>query len=49
MAKADVASESDSSDSDIGLANSKGQGNYDKACDDYQETEVDRTNNLNNM
>ena len=48
---AEVESEEITSDSDIQLAedNSKAVSNYDEACNDYHNTEVERTNNLNNM
>ena len=48
---AEVESEEITSDSDIQLAedNSKAVNNYDEACNDYHNTEVERTNNLNNM
>ena len=36
-------------DSDLQLADGKAVGFFDSACADYQDTEVDRTNNLNNM
>ena len=31
------------------MAENKAAGFYDKNCDEYQDTEVERTNNLNNM
>ena len=31
------------------LANNKAPAEYDQKCDDYQNIEVERTNNLNNM
>ena len=46
---AEVESENISSDSDLQLAENKATAFYDTACDDYANTEVDRTNNLNNM
>ena len=46
---ADVESENISSDSDLQLAENKAASFYDNACDDYQNTEVERTNNLNNI
>ena len=46
---ADMESEEISSDSDLQLADNKAAGYYDNACNDYQSTEVERTNNLNNM
>ena len=49
IAKADVESDALSSDSDLQLAEGKAVGWYDGACNDYQDTEVERTNNLNNM
>ena len=49
IAMADVESERLSSDSDLQLEDNKASGFYDAACDDYQNTEVERTNNLNNM
>ena len=49
IAQADVSSSSSSSDSEIQLAGNKVQDAYDTACNDYSDTEVDRTNNLNNF
>lgn len=49
IAQADVESEQLSSDSDLQLENNKAEGFYDKQCDDYAETEIERTANLNNM
>ena len=51
IAMAEVESEEITSDSDIQLEedNSKAVTNYDEACNDYHNTEVERTNNLNNM
>ena len=49
IAKADVESEELSSDSDMQLADNKAAPYFDAACDEYQDVEVDRTNNLNNM
>ena len=49
IATADVESDALSSDSDLQLADNKASGFYDNACNDYSETEVERTNNLNNM
>ena len=48
---AEVESEEITTDSDIQLAedNSKAVTSYDEACNDYHNTEVERTNNLNNM
>jgi len=46
---ADVESENISSDSDLQLAENKAASFYDAACNDYQSTEVERTNNLNNI
>ena len=48
---AEVESEEITTDSDIQLAedNSKVVTSYDEACNDYHNTEVERTNNLNNM
>eukprot|EP00353_Schmidingerella_taraikaensis_P002013 CAMPEP_0185597710 /NCGR_PEP_ID=MMETSP0434-20130131/81543_1 /TAXON_ID=626734 ORGANISM="Favella taraikaensis, Strain Fe Narragansett Bay" /NCGR_SAMPLE_ID=MMETSP0434 /ASSEMBLY_ACC=CAM_ASM_000379 /LENGTH=118 /DNA_ID=CAMNT_0028226515 /DNA_START=786 /DNA_END=1142 /DNA_ORIENTATION=- len=45
----DVESENISSDSDLNLAENKASNYYDNACDDYQNTEVERTNNLKNI
>ena len=36
-------------DSDLQLEGGKAQGWYDTACNDYQDVEVERTANLNNM
>lgn len=48
--KLDVeSSDAISSDSDLMLQDGKAVGFYDKACDDYQNTEVERAANLNNM
>ena len=51
IAMAEVESEELSSDSDIQIVTNdlKSVSNYDDACNDYQNTEVERTNNLNNM
>jgi hypothetical protein len=46
---ADVESEDLSSDSDMQLAENTAAKFYDAACNDYSETEIERTNNLNNM
>lgn len=49
IAAADKESSNVSSDSDLMLADNKASGFYDKACEDYQGMEVERTNNLNNI
>ena len=50
IAMADVESEEFSDDSELQLApESKNKGLYDNTCNEYAETEVERTNNLNNM
>ncbi len=49
IAQADVESEALSSDSDMQLEGNKANDYYDKQCDDYADTEVERTANLNNM
>ena len=49
IAMADVESEELSSDSDMQLQDNKAAPYFNDACNDYQDVEVDRTNNLNNM
>lgn len=46
---ADEESEKISSDSDIHLDQNQAAENYDKICNDYNDVEVERANNLNNM
>ena len=49
IAMADVESEELSSDSDMQLQDNKAAPYFNDACNDYQDVEVDRTNNSNNM
>lgn len=51
LAMAEVESEEITSDSDIQLAedNIRAVNSYQDVCRDYHNTEVERTNNLNNM